>query len=309
MSDNYIVYAHVNKINGKPYFGITCQNINQRWRNGKGYENCVLFDKAISKYGWDNFEHIIIAEGLEEQEAKDMEKKLISKYKANDHIHGYNISCGGDGNGGRKLTEEQRKNVSDGRKGKCVGKDNPLYGKPMDKKDVSKRAKSFKDNYKKENHPMYNKELSEAQKIGCKVGASLIKEERRKPVAQLNKDTGEVIATFDGVREAARTLGYDNSSIAKCCRGVQKTAYGYKWEYIEKIPKEVDTSLIDRCILQIDPFTEEVIYEYKSIREAANETNISRSSIHGVAKRNGYAKTAGGFIWIYKDEYKKEEVA
>ena len=36
------------------------------------------FFRAIEKYGWDNFRHIIIASDLTEMEAKEMEKDLIA---------------------------------------------------------------------------------------------------------------------------------------------------------------------------------------------------------------------------------------
>ena len=52
---SYKIYAHINKINGKIYIGQTCRkNVNQRWRNGRGYINNVAFYRAIQKYGWDN---------------------------------------------------------------------------------------------------------------------------------------------------------------------------------------------------------------------------------------------------------------
>jgi predicted GIY-YIG superfamily endonuclease len=36
--NNYKVYAHINKQNGKAYIGITKQELSARWRNGgKGY--------------------------------------------------------------------------------------------------------------------------------------------------------------------------------------------------------------------------------------------------------------------------------
>ena len=61
MEKQYTVYMHVNKINNKKYIGITCQKLNKRWRNGKGYENSPHFYMSINKYGWDNFNWIMCA--------------------------------------------------------------------------------------------------------------------------------------------------------------------------------------------------------------------------------------------------------
>ena len=87
----YTVYMHINKINQKRYIGITSQTVNRRWRkDGQGYKQCKLFYRAIKKYGWDNFEHIILQEGLTEEEAKKEEHRLIVKYKSNNKYYGNN---------------------------------------------------------------------------------------------------------------------------------------------------------------------------------------------------------------------------
>mgnify|MGYP001127987263 CR=1 FL=1 len=43
--------------------------------------------------------------------------------------------------------------------------------------------------------------------------------------------SGELINTFEGIREAERITGIKNQSISQCCKGKYKTAGGYIWEY------------------------------------------------------------------------------
>ncbi len=50
-------------------------------------------------------------------------------------------------------------------------------------------------------------------------------------IFQLHKDTREVISTFYGAMEVQRRLGYDQSTIHKCCKGVLGTFHGFKWIY------------------------------------------------------------------------------
>ena len=54
--------------------------------------------------------------------------------------------------------------------------------------------------------------------------------ENPKPIEQLNLE-GKVIGHFNSLVEAEKKLGFNNSNISKACRGIQKTAYGYKWRY------------------------------------------------------------------------------
>lgn len=90
-----IIYIHRNKINGKCYVGQTIQKPKMRWLNGAGYIECPKFYRAIIKYGWDNFEHLILSDIYTTQEELNAaEIATISKYDSfND---GYNATAGGD---------------------------------------------------------------------------------------------------------------------------------------------------------------------------------------------------------------------
>lgn len=142
-SKKFYVYRHENKINRKSYIGITSRtNPNRRWQNGEGYKDQVFY-RAIQKYGWNNFNHIIEAANLSEQEAKRLEIQLIRKYKTGGIC--YNVTDGGDGrlgipmhkhtkqalikaNTGKVCSEETRKKISESEKGKhCSEESKQLY--------------------------------------------------------------------------------------------------------------------------------------------------------------------------------------
>ena len=53
-----------------------------------------------------------------------------------------------------------------------------------------------------------------------------------KPVLQYNLKTNEPIKEWYGMREAARCLNINSSSISKVCRGEIKQSAGYGWRYI-----------------------------------------------------------------------------
>lgn len=87
----WVVYLHTNLINHKKYVGITCtKKPEYRWGSkGQGYKQQAKFYNAIKKYGWENFSHEILASGLTEEEALDLETYYIEKYNSIDN--GYNI--------------------------------------------------------------------------------------------------------------------------------------------------------------------------------------------------------------------------
>ena len=126
MSDNWKVYAHINKINKKAYIGVTSNSLSKRWQNGNGYSQCAYFRNAINKYGWEGFEHILIIEGLSKDMAMILEIELIKKFNLTNSKFGYNISNGGTAPmKGRKHKDKTLLLYSKSR----GGKGNPFYGK------------------------------------------------------------------------------------------------------------------------------------------------------------------------------------
>ncbi len=95
MDNHWSVYIHTNKKSGKRYVGITSQTPEDRWMGGHGYSRHLKFGRAISKYGWNGFEHEVIYNGLSEIEAKNTERDLIAKFLTQDDRYGYNMTSGG----------------------------------------------------------------------------------------------------------------------------------------------------------------------------------------------------------------------
>lgn len=92
VSDNYTVYTHrvVTEDNGPMYYvGVTI-NPKQRW-----YASCyceTALKPYIDKYGWDNIEHRVFADGLDYEMARKLEDTLIQLYRHFDSCINYNRS-------------------------------------------------------------------------------------------------------------------------------------------------------------------------------------------------------------------------
>lgn len=92
----YKVYIHTNRVNGKVYVGTTCCSLTARFKKGGlGYRNNKSMWNDIQKYGWENFSHSVLAEGLCADDAYEMEAKLIAEMKSNNPKYGYNVYPGG----------------------------------------------------------------------------------------------------------------------------------------------------------------------------------------------------------------------
>lgn len=90
----YSVYVHIFP-NGKLYIGSTRQVPIYRWRRGGGYKNCKTMSDAINEFGWDNIQHIVLFDGLDQSTAMEIEKALIQKYDTRNPENGYNTKSGG----------------------------------------------------------------------------------------------------------------------------------------------------------------------------------------------------------------------
>lgn len=143
---------------------------------------------------------------------------------------------------GKKHKEETKKKISEATKGENnpnygkKGEENPRWGTHWSEEVKSKISESHKGlkhseeskekmrknhkDYSGENHPQYGTHRSE---------------ETKNKLRELNGYKVRCIETgvvYLSVRSAGKELGIDPTGISCCCRGKQKTAGGYHWEYI-----------------------------------------------------------------------------
>lgn len=257
---SFTVYAHVNKINGKMYVGITKRKVEERWHNGKGYKNCIAFNNAIKKYGWNNFDHEIIASNLTEEEACNMEKTLIKGFNLQNSNYGYNIN-----NGGKKasLSEETKKKIGDALRGRIISEEvRKIYseahkGYKPTKEQIEKAAAS---NRGRKRTPEQIQRIREA-KIGSKYHSRKTKEEYDEYIKRLSESIREYYkihkmeprgekkvlcietnTTYNSIEIAAKTLNICRSSISECAAGKRKSAGGYHWKFVLETLETIESA-------------------------------------------------------------------
>lgn len=81
--------------------------------------------------------------------------------------------------------------------------------------------------FKGKNNPMYGKHHTEAALEKIKAHAAT----RKLKIAQLNKDTLEIIRIFDGVKDAEKALNVSHGWLSKAARQ-NKIAYGFRWKFL-----------------------------------------------------------------------------
>lgn len=103
------IYKIVNLLNGKFYVGQRSKESKNDYYFGSG----KILKNAISKYGKENFEKIIIEDNISNKESLN-EKEIywIKELKSRDIYGNYNLTDGGDGTIGYKHTlEDNAKNI------------------------------------------------------------------------------------------------------------------------------------------------------------------------------------------------------
>lgn len=197
----HYVYEHISP-SGKVYVGQT-NNLQKRWFPSS-YKGCMVFYKAIIKYGWNNLTHRIVARKLTQEEANYLEKRLIGYYKSKGLS--YNITDGGEGtmgytpwnkgtkgimpspwNKGVSCSEETRAKISKSKLGRKLGKQSPLH--------IKHKA-----------------------------------EKRKIPILQFDID-GRYIREWDSAKDVEVCRGFNRKTIGRCLTDDANSAFGYIWIY------------------------------------------------------------------------------
>lgn len=222
----YIIYKHTNKINNKSYIGQTYfEHPEVRWNSGKNYKTSPKFYNAIKKYGWDNFEHTILKTNIQtKNEADNLEKYYIKLYDT--IAHGYNISRGGDDH---TYSAKEVYQLSETKT--IINKFVSLLAAEDATGIAAKNIYRACAHKNKSAGGYYWCYAQDYTAYDIQVSKRLI---ASRPIYQLDLNDC-IVARFSSMSEAARILKFNScSKISMCCNNKRKTAYGYKWRYVDE---------------------------------------------------------------------------
>lgn len=240
--NKYIVYKHISP-SGKVYIGITRQKVTKRWQAGGGYSYNIHFINAIKKYGWNNFVHEILYEGLSETEAKEKEIEMISFYDSTNRNKGYNVSPGGATNSTETIKKIQATREKNGINEKERNRMLSVWSNPQKRQQIIEsmqnkpRTEEQKEHYRASNarkgKPLPNETKAKLSEIASKKTGEL--SARAKPVCQIEPINGTVVHIYPTAREAAIAIGDKSiSAISNLCRKENQSKqfkHGFYWCY------------------------------------------------------------------------------
>ena len=213
------VYLTANDLNDIKYIGKR-----QKPKFDKSYKGSgTVLKQAFKKYGKDKFYTTVLEWCETKEELCEAEKKWIAYYRE----HGqklYNVADGGDGGNvvdWKSLSEERRKEINKKNSDSHKGEKNPFWGK----KHSEETKRLIKENSKNDRFPIELMAYKEHQRS------------KLPKVAQLDKETGELIKVWDNWCDASKAVSPNNrcgyAHIGECCKHKKKSAYGFRWEYAE----------------------------------------------------------------------------
>ncbi len=222
-----------NHVNGKKYVGKTSQGYLRRWldhrRNARS-DSGSLLGRAIMKYGPETFSVRLLYEAVDERECFAVEKGLIAEYGTL-KPHGYNICIGGQGASGRRMTPEQRDDVSQ----RMLGNTNGKYRKGL-KATPEQRQRNSEAQKKLTISAETRAKMAatmRGQKRAPSVGRNISLAKKGKPVRGNYKAvicvTNDTI--YQSVKTAALEMGMSVGAISWALSRDNRTAGGHHFVY------------------------------------------------------------------------------
>lgn len=284
------IYLIKSKLNNKCYVGQTI-DYQKRMKEhiyGRNDNRNSIIDRALKKYGIENFEFNIIDISYDQETADDLERKYIKDYKCL-RPSGYNILKGGRNQHG---SWNERKVFMYDLYGNyiCEFENSSYAERKTNHKYLRKginscclgKAKKYKDKiFSYEKHDKINPYVKP-------------KSSRNKKVYQFDL-TCNLIGSYDSITIASKLTGTSRTSIIGCLKGNYKKANNFLWSYTKKCPNITIT--IERThIIQCDDKGNK-INEFPSCKEAERKLNLKSGSYKNIYNRLDKNKKAYGYYW------------
>lgn len=152
------------------------------------------------------------------------------------------------------------------------------------------------DNLPQVNHIDERKDNNDVSNLAWCTASENVRHSIHHKSCRINQLTldGDFVKVWDSSMQIGRETGYYASTIIKVCKGKQRSAYGYKWEY-------ADTSQQHKLNRPVAVLTKdgEFVAEYKSPTEASRCLKIKPQSVSRCL--NGMFKSTHGLKFIYID--------
>ena len=220
---DYYVYKTTNIINGKFYIGKRhYRKKDEKWYLGSG----IYLNRAIKKYGRENFKKEIIEWCSSSEEVNNKERFWIAKLDALNPKIAYNIAPGGDGG---FLGEEVSKRVGLKLKGRklpkevCEKMSKAMKGKKKSKEQIEKIRKALTGRKRTE------KEIENMRKAALKLYEEGFESPIQISIYQYDIKTGDFINSYRSCSEASRMTGFDRKAINNACLGITKKSNKFIW--------------------------------------------------------------------------------
>lgn len=201
------IYQIQNDVNGKLYVGKTEFSIEKRFK-----EHCrdAFKDRnekrplysAMKKYGIEHFHISLIEETDNPEEREKYWIEYLGTFK-----NGYNATMGGDGK--RYIDYDL------------------VYSTYLNTKSVIKTAELCNIDESYAGLILNSFSITSEERKNNSI------ENHRKPVAMLDKKTGQILEVFSSETEATKKYPQVNNHIHAVCKGKRKSCGGYGWKYLE----------------------------------------------------------------------------
>tara|TARA_R110000796_G_scaffold51594_3_gene121778 strand:- start:2227 stop:2919 length:693 start_codon:yes stop_codon:yes gene_type:complete len=227
-----VIYITTNLLNESKYIGLDTHNNPRYLGSGK------LLQKAVKKYGRENFKKEILEECKTLEELKERELYWIQKYNAKESKEFYNMIDTMTPTQRPHLTEEHKRNIGLANKGK---KRQPTPQETIDKRVATRKTNGYRhssETRKKIAEANTGRKVSAASKAKMsKAKSGVPRPSSRRVILQLDKATERVLHKYIGFNEIA-IAGFNKWAVQNALTRSKETnkpgnSQKFKWVYKE----------------------------------------------------------------------------